>query len=671
MIITPADLQWNEQGLPYSSQFKDIYFSTENGVAESEYVFLQANDLPNIFLNSSEQKTFVIGEIGFGSGLNFLLTWQRCVSLLPENSHQQLCYIAFELHPFLPDDMRRAIAAWPSLKEYGEQLLSVYPPLVEGCHTLRLGRHLTLQLYFGEAFQLLSTWPESQQGTVDVWFLDGFAPARNPELWQIDLLQHISRFSRPNARFSTFTAASWVRKNLQTAGFVVEKIAGFGRKREMLRGYLSHSTQKMPKNQLTPPWWRVPLWDLSNTEARHVAILGAGLAGCACAYRLSQQGWQCTLIDQADSLASAASGNRQGAFYPLLTRQWQDAATQFYVSAFLYLINWLHQSQEEQGAFAHARCGVAQLATDSKTWERFQAILEALPLPDTVLKGLSAAEITALSGIHLDYPALFFPQGGWLSPRQWADYLWKKSCTYTTDNQVILGQKIVKLARINEKWHLFDENQHCVTQASVVILANAYDVSHFFPHLPVTAVRGQVSYPKATKRSLSLQQVLCHSGYVTPAWDGAHSVGASYQLDSTELVVSPADNIANAYALATAIPHFAAEVMIDENTPARASLRCASRDHLPLIGFLPDETAFMRDYAEMAKGHRYSAYPELTGTGLYVSVAHGSRGIVSTPLAAEIICAQLCGYPLPISEAVMRAIAPQRFWVRGLKGGRG
>lgn len=217
-----AALDWRDGGVPVSLRFDDPYFSLENGLAETRHVFLAGNDLPARF-----RPGFCVAELGFGTGLNFLATlaaWRAsgCGGVLH--------FTSFEAYPMHADDMARALAHFPELAPLAEPLLRGW---AEGAVETAFG-DARLQVVTGDARQTLSGW----QGQADAWFLDGFSPARNPELWQPDLMAEVAAHSAPGATAATYTAAGFVRRGLEEAGFEVTRVPGYGRKRHMTRARL-------------------------------------------------------------------------------------------------------------------------------------------------------------------------------------------------------------------------------------------------------------------------------------------------------------------------------------------------------------------------------------------------------------------------------------------------
>ncbi len=224
-----ANIEWRD-GQPYASEFQDVYFSTDNGLLETDYVFLQGNHLAERWINSDLQ-TFNIAETGFGTALNFLCAVNTWLSTSPMNA--KLHYISAEKYPLSLQDLRTALNLWPQLKTVIEPLLTQYENLINGANTILLyDNRVQLSLLIGDATACFS----KVTSQVDAWFLDGFAPAKNPDMWQTELYQQMARLSNASTTFATFTSAGDVRRGLMNAGFNVRKRTGFGKKREMLIG---------------------------------------------------------------------------------------------------------------------------------------------------------------------------------------------------------------------------------------------------------------------------------------------------------------------------------------------------------------------------------------------------------------------------------------------------
>lgn len=231
-----AKLNFDESGIPISAEFDDIYFSKQDGLAETNYVFIEQNHLPDRWLADIEH--FHIGETGFGTGLNFLATWQRLkqtnlVRAQRGLSPLRVTFTSFERFPLSQIDLAQALAHWPTLKDLTQPLIEHYPSSFNGSETLIFDDGLmTLTLVIGDVNKQMPTLPSSLG--VDAWFLDGFAPSKNPDMWTEVLFKNMARLSAPAATLATFTAAGLVKRGLMSAGFDIKKVKGFGFKREML-----------------------------------------------------------------------------------------------------------------------------------------------------------------------------------------------------------------------------------------------------------------------------------------------------------------------------------------------------------------------------------------------------------------------------------------------------
>lgn len=644
-----SGIEWVE-GQPFSPLYGDVYFSRHSGIDETRHVFLNHNRLPERFAALDTGSVFVIGETGFGTGLNFLCAWQEWQRSAPSTA--RLHFVSCEKHPLSHSDLEQSLALWPELETFSRQLLDQYRYLATGWNRLILaGGRVTLTLLIGDA---LETLPRSEMAA-DAWFLDGFAPAKNPAMWQPALFQAMARLSKPGATFATFTAAGDVRRGLQEAGFNVEKVPGFGRKREMLRGELTSP----PAAPWRAPWYAPPPPMKTGTAA----VIGGGIAGASTAAALTRRGWQVTLIERHRELAQEGSGNPQGILYAKLSPH-PTPLTQLTLAGYGHTLRLLDALLPRDSAVRQA-CGVLQLAYDNAESQRL-AKLAAAGYGEGLMRLLDQEHATALAGIDLPAGGLFFPHGGWVHPPAVVRAL-------TTGVRVLSGHAVTELRRQTGGWEVV-RSDGSTLQADVVVLAQAGD-SAAFPvtaHLPLHRNRGQVTVVPATAESRKLSTVLCGESYITPARsDGTHTLGATYAPFDGNLAVTQNDcatNLGHLQALAPAL-HAAlgAEKLDSAALPGRASLRAVTADHLPVAGPVVDAAAFGQRYAPLAR----DAKLKLTGPapwlpGLYVNAAHGSRGLLTAPLAGETLAALITGEPSPLPAPLLAAIHPSRFLVREL-----
>lgn len=645
--IECAALDWRD-GTPVSRRFGDVYFSRDGAVAETGHVFIDGNRL-RLRLALGDFRTFTIGETGFGTGLNFLVAAKTFLALAPDDA--MLHFVSTEKFPLMPADLERAHACWPELTTLAGELRAAMPPAVTGFHhRLLYSGRVRLTLLLGDATALLPRL----DARVDAWFLDGFAPAKNGDLWQDGLFAEIGRLSAPGATFATFTAAGDVRRGLAAVGFEVEKTAGFGSKRDMLRGrYVPGGISGEGRGGM-----------------RSAAVIGGGLAGCAAARALAERGWQVTLIEQHAELASETSGNLAGAVYPKFSLH-ETAQNRWYRDSYLYALARLPQVLGEPDGIQWARCGLLQLPggeTDDDHG-KFAAIAACGRWPAAVLRAVDAAEAGALAGIDMATGGLWFAGAGWVHP--------PTLCRVLAGHDAVAvrtGIRVTALSRGKAGWsvqqqavngdHNSGGNAH-EEIFDVVVVANALAASTFAQTswLPLRRVRGQVTHVAATEESVALRTVVCHAGYVTPSRDGVHCVGATFGPRDDNPAVRATDHAENLADLASACPslYVALGDTGSDVVGGRTGFRAQTPDYLPVIGPVADADAF----ATQAYGTVPPALP-----GLYVLAALGAKGISFSLLGAEIIAAQIEGEPLPVDSEVAAALAPGRFLQRARRRGK-
>ncbi len=658
--IQSANLSFNEDGTPVSREFDDVYFSNDNGLEETRYVFLAGNGIPARW-ETHPRRRFIVAESGFGTGLNFLTLWQafdEFVSSTPQATLKQLHFISFEKFPLTRADLALAHGHWPELAEYARQLQAAWPAHLPGCHRLVLAQgRVTLDLWLGDINDTLSQLDDSTNQQVDAWFLDGFAPSKNPEMWTPNLFNAMARLARPGGTVATFTCAGFVRRGLQEAGFTMRKQKGFGRKREMLVGELPQAID----TPATTPWYARPA-----SDTRSVSIIGGGVASALLSLALINRGWQVTLYCRDNAPAEGASGNRQGALYPLISHH-NPALTGFFGAAFTFARR-LYDSLPVQ--YDHDWCGVTQLGWDEKSQGKIDNML-ALALPDEIAQGLDVQAAQQACGVATGCGGITYPLGGWLCPAQLT--AGAIALAQQQGLHAYYGVELASFTREENGWALqFADGQ--TTTCSALVLANGHGISEFeqTAHLPVYPVSGQVSHIPATRVLGELRQVLCYDGYLTPVNpnNGHHCIGASYRRGETDTEYRDADQQANRQRLVDCFPDEQWPLSVDvSGNEARCGVRCASRDHLPVVGAVPDYDATLAQYAALHQHPELAAnapyYPDL-----FVMGALGSRGLCSAPLAAELLASQMSGEPLPLDSETLAALNPNRMWVRKLLKGK-
>jgi len=648
--ITHAQLDWDEQGRPHSRVFDDVYFSDQSGLEETRYVFLEQNRLQERFAALPVGGRLVIGETGFGTGLNFLCAWQLFEQHAVAGA--RLHFVSVEKYPLSHADLQRALALWPELQPFAEQLLQQYVAIHQGFQRLVLDNgRVTLTLLIGDVLEQLP----QLDAQVDAWFLDGFAPAKNPEMWTAELFAELARLAAPGSTISTFTSTGWVRRLINAAGFKMKRTPGIGHKWEILRGEFLGWPETAPPPTRAKPWFARPA---PVKGERKALVIGGGLAGCATAASLAARGWQVSLLERHAALAQEASGNPQGVLYLKLSAH-GTALSQMIVAGFGHtrrLLEHLHRGVDWDG------CGVLQLAFDTKEAQR-QAQLAQAFAPD-LLHQLDRDQAQARAGIALEHGGLFFPEGGWVHPPALCE--WQASQTGIT---VLPHTHVLDLRRVDDHWQAWD-GEHLLASAPVVVLAGAAEVQRF-ADLPLKRIRGQITQLVETADSAALKTVVCAEGYVAPGRLGEHTVGASFDFHNDDLTTTPEGHQGNLDLLEEISPDLVQRLGKGNLDPATlqgwAAFRCTSPDYLPIVGPLAEPEAFAQAYAVLGKDARQ--VPDIPCPwldGLYVNSGHGSRGLITAPLSGESLAAWINNEPLPMPRAVAHACHPNRFAVRAL-----
>jgi tRNA 5-methylaminomethyl-2-thiouridine biosynthesis bifunctional protein len=551
--LAPARLAFAADGTPVSEQFGDVYHSAAGGAAQARHVFLQGNQLPERWRG---RRSFTILETGFGLGLNFLTTlqaWrddpQRCL---------RLHFVSIEKYPVRASDLA------------DKELARKYPMLVPGVHRIEFG-NVILTLVFAD-IQVVRDLTLA----ADALYLDGFAPAKNPEMWTPQVMRALSRLAAPGATAATWSVAADVRHALERTGFAVEKRAGFGGKREMLVARILKGIEtREPRD-------------------RKAMVIGAGVAGAAVSERLTARGWDVTVIERHGAPAEEASGNHAGIFHPLLSPD-DSVFARLTRASFLFLL----QKWPELKELSWSQCGVLQRARHAKELASQQRSLEGCP-PEYA----QARE-----------DGLWFPHAGWVRPRSLVNSLLK--------GNVIFGREVFSLDNGVAK----DKDGKVIASAPVVILANAADAVRLAPqkHVRLRQVRGQLTHLPPIA---GLEHVVLRGGMALPAIDGVSVVGASYDLGDPDPRPRAESHAGNLERLEQMLPG-AARGLDPAKLEGRVAFRAVVPDRLPMIGAMGDGL-----YGAFAYGSRGLLWSGL-GAELLASLIEGEP----LPLEKKLVAA--------------------------------
>lgn len=643
--LIPATLAFRADGTPYSPRFDDVYHSTFGAFEQAEYVFLRGNDLPARWQN---KRIFTVLETGFGMGVNFLATWAawRHSSARCERLH----FVSVEKHPFSQDDLRAALDAVvahaphasgtpdtpdTSIARLAQELVDAWPMLVPGMHRLEFeGGRVTLTLAFGDALEALpKMWLRA-----DAIYLDGFAPAKNPELWSPAIFKALARVAGEGATFATWSSAGEVKRALEHNGFEFRKTAGFGAKWTKLVGRFA-------------PRWRVRRYEPPLPLAladRHAVVIGAGLAGSALVERLAARGWRVTLLERHAAPAREASGNPAGVFHPLVSRD-DSSASRITRAGFLYALQrWAVLDAAAQAgaqgtieAPVRSNAGLLHLAADDES-QAVAAALASFGYPDEFVRGVDRAEAESIAGVALAHGGWFYPRGGAIDPASLCRAQIAAAKAHP-DAQVDVhyGVQVARIARAGDAWQVFDEHGALVAEAGAVIFANAHDAARAaaLDFAPTRSVRGQLTLLDESPLA-ALRVPVIGDGYAVPLPGGVTLAGATYEVDDTDTTLRDAGHVENLERVACMLPGLRAAAAdavagrFDGAWRGRVALRCVTSDRLPMLGQLGDEGAARRD-AQRLSGAWPLDLPR--APGLYGAFAFGSRGLVWAALGAELI----------------------------------
>ena len=581
-------LVWTEAGEPRSGRYGDVYFSAEDGLAETRAVFLAGCGLPEAWAG---RKDFTVAELGFGSGLNIaalLDLWRRH---RPEGG--RLHIFSIEGYPLSRDEARRALAAWPEIEEATAALIDRWPAATPGFHRIDLPEfHATLDLAVGEAEWALDQWT----GRADAWFLDGFAPSVNPDMWSEAVFDGIAARSAPDARVATFTVAGVVRRGLSERGFAVEKRPGHGRKRERLEARREGAA--MPP--ASPP---------------SVIVIGAGIAGAATARALTTAGLN-PIVIEAIGQGSGASG-----FPAALVTPRFDLGDETVASLFAQALERAETLYSPLPGAVIAR-GVLQLAGTERDARRFERIPDqpiwshgAVALADEAEASRVVGEPAGGQGLSMSNAFVVSPRAvldAWIAP------------------ETLQAGQATRLVRHGDGWRILDATDAVLAEAVAVVLCAGAGAAALSAELALAPVRGQADWVEAAESP----SPVAWGGYVAPM-EGGFLFGATHDRGDMDIQVRSADTERNLSALAARLPRLAGQVDRDR-IRSRAATRATTRDRLPVAGTVAE------------------------GTGLFVVGGLGSRGFCLAPLLGEHVAALITGLPSPLPAAIARRITPSR-----------
>jgi tRNA 5-methylaminomethyl-2-thiouridine biosynthesis bifunctional protein len=630
--ISAARIEFAADGVLRAPDFDDVYHPRIGALAQARHVFLGGNGLPGRW---AARERFVVLETGFGLGNNFIATWhawqqdaQRC---------RQLVYVSIERHPPTLADLARVHADSP-LPALAAALLAAWPPATPDLHVLDFeGGRVRLLLALGD----VAAWLPELSLQADAFYLDGFAPARNPAMWDRRVLKAVGRLAAPGATAATWSVARDLREGLTSAGFEVSLRPGIGGKRE--------TTQALFAPRYAPRHAQRQAIATPAPTGRTAIVVGAGLAGAAVAQALAAEGWSVDVLDRRATPAAETSGNAAGLFHGTVHGEDGPHARLLRAAA-------LHAERTLRPLIAAGLPGQLQglLRLDTRPQAALQALIDRQQLPAAYVQALDAATASAHAGVTLPGSAWFYAGGGWVAPTalvghwlQAPGVRFRGGCDVHTLEATALG------------WCLRDATGRAIAEAAVVVLANAADAMRLLGAAwPLRRLRGQVSGWDGPGTALKLPTLpIAGDGYALPLAGGGLLCGAtSEESDDSHLrLADHRQNFERLQRLTGLLPPADAS-----RWRGRVGWRVQADDKQPVAGAVP-----LARLPEGWRGDQVRLWPRCAG--LYVCTALGGRGITWAPLLGRLLAAQIAGAPLPLQQSGVEAIDPARWQVRAAR----
>lgn len=632
--LVPASLALRDDGTLVSPEFGELHRSASGALAH--HAFVAGNGLPARW---QQRRTFTIVATAFGAGAGFLATWAawrddpaRC---------ERLHYVAVEPHPFSREDLRSAVAhmvANTTISADVDGLIDAWPMLVPGLHRLEFDEgRVVLTLAFGDALDML----KKLVVRADAFYLEGAATSN-------DAVRALAKMAGDDATFAAHASSGDMKHALGETGFTFREVDG-----RLVGDYA--------------PRWRARRHEPPRAlpvATRRAIVIGAGLAGCAVVERLAARGWDVTLIERHERIASEASGNPAGVFHPLMTRD-DNVASRLTRSGFLHALTRWRTLERAGHAFARSTHGMIHLAESADDFARMRDAFDAFGAPSDYVTLLDADAARAHLNLPVAHGGLLFPHGGAV----WPAALCAAQCAAAGERVRLLASTgVARLERRGDGWHALDDTGATLAEAPVVVLANAGDAARLagLQHVALQPVRGQLTLlPPGTTATLPCPTI--GDGYAVPLDDGTLLIGATFEPDDIDPAMRVAGHVENLDRVRHLLPGLIGDLPEPATLRGRVAFRWVVGDRLPLFGPLADEAQALAN-ARALGGAQARDLPRMPG--LYGAFGFGSRGLVWAALGAELIASQLEGEPWPLERELTDAVDPARFLIRALRARR-
>ena len=683
--IPEAKVEWTENSSPYTLLSENLYLCGQSKIDNRRHIFFGGNNFAERW-GTEKNLSFTIGETGFGAGLNFLITAQAWLKYRGLRKTGTLNFVSTENSPLPKKDLIRILSLVPEFSELANDLIACYPPPISGIHRLYFeDKNIVLTLMYGDAYDMFSSIKNSEHPffervnnpIFDAWFLDGFTPKNNPDIWTIDLFKVIANLSQTGTTFSASTSENLVKKRLIQVGFSSENITHSKSKIAYTSGqFIDQKNQDIPKESWSPtlynsphkaPWYLTP----EIKKPSKVIVIGGGIAGCSTARALAERGISVIVIERHKRVAQEASGNKQGVLYPKLSSSISEIS-RFGISSLItaskFYKNFLDNKKSK---IFGDRCGVIILPKKSNDIENFKRISSIYP--NDFVRLIINKELDKKAGLSLSHRfGLFFPQLGWISPPEVCNSLIQHPLISIKNAEVEDIQLKKTPGSKDESWIAIDDTEKLLATADAIVVACSFESKKFYQtnYLPLTRVRGQTSAIPTNDKICRLKTVLCGKSYFLPTHKETHTLGATYSANENQISNREEDHEKNINQLGALDQSLAKNFdTIDiSSLGGRTSFRCTTPDFLPIVGPAPKLNDYLKDYKLMKKNAR-SHIPTPGGTwkGLYLNIGHGSKGLSHAPICADLIASQICKEVPPLELDLRLAIHPGRFIIRDIK----
>lgn len=613
-----------KDGVLYSKKFDDIYYSKNSAVDESKFVFESA--VSEIW---DKQNSFIVAEAGFGVGINFLNLCKKF-----KKSGKFLHFISIEKYPLSKKKLAKFYDEFSEfdeeLRKISKKLIKKYPPKNARFYRVHFLKNVILDLYFDDIKVAL----KNLDFKADVWFMDGFAPAKNPDMWDLEVIKGVANLSKVGAILATYSSSGFVKRNLLKAGFEVNLVKGHAKKRQMIRAILKENFI----SQNDEIWFKRPL-KFYNQNSK-VLIIGAGISGLATAKVFKNAGFSVMIAEKENEVATNGSGNLIGALMPLIAQKGVVLGNMHY-GAFLMAVSFYKKYGLNLAKFS----GAKEFAFDENLIRRYKNSIFKLNKNDT------------------PYPSIFIKNAASICPKKLCQALSKEF-------DILFNHEFMSFEKEGEKYKIHFKNSK-ILQSDIIIFATGSHSEELFDKgknpkmsldksVQISSVRGQVTW---IKKRLNNKFPLSARGYICPAFGKTQLIGATYDRLDYEKEKRYIDDVKNLENIQEFLGDKKVKIL-----NSKVGFRSYSGDRFPIIGALHDEEFFIKNYKAIHFTKKSDTYPKHL-EGIYINAAHGARGLGTSIMGAEILLDLVLNRPLCVSFEVFKELNPARFLVRKLKKG--